>query len=143
MLLRFFVLTLLLTLALGLNGCGAPPPAADVERAAVAASDAWLRLIDAGDYTASWAEAADYFKGAITADAWAVQATAARAPLGACTSRTVKHTSYHTSLPGAPDGEYVVIQYTSSFANKQSAIETVTPMRGADGSWRVSGYFIQ
>lgn len=143
MLRRTLTHSLILGLFLGLSACTAPPPPAEVEQAAVAASDAWLRLIDAGDYAASWAEAADYFKGAITADAWAVQATAARAPLGACTSRTVKHTSYHTSLPGAPDGEYVVIQYTSSFANKQSAIETVTPMRGADGTWRVSGYFIQ
>ncbi len=48
-----------------------------------------------------------------------------------------------TSLPGAPDGQYVVIQYESSFEHKKSAIETVTPSQGADGHWRVSGYFIK
>ena len=47
------------------------------------------------------------------------------------------------ALPGAPDGEYVVIQYESSFEHKQSAIETVTPMLDTDGKWRVSGYFIK
>lgn len=140
---RKAVLSILVFTLTALSGCSAPPPAPDIERAAAAASDAWLRLIDAGDYATSWTEAADYFKTAITSDAWAAQAAAARAPLGACTSRTVKRTSYHTSLPGAPDGAYVVIQYTSAFENKQSAIETVTPMRGADGTWRVSGYFIQ
>lgn len=140
---RTAALSILMSILALAPGCGAPPPAPEIERAAVTASDAWLRLIDAGDYAASWTEAADYFKAAIPQAAWATQATAARAPLGPCTSRKVKHTSYHTSLPGAPDGEYVVIQYASSFANKQSAIETVTPMRGADGTWRVSGYFIQ
>jgi len=48
-----------------------------------------------------------------------------------------------TSMPGAPDGEYVVIQFESSFANKESAVETVTPMKGEDGVWRVSGYYIK
>jgi len=42
-----------------------------------------------------------------------------------------------------PDGEYVVIQYDSSFEHKQSAVETVTPMLDKDGKWRVSGYYIK
>jgi hypothetical protein len=46
-------------------------------------------------------------------------------------------------LPGAPDGEYVVIHFHTVFANKADAIETVTPMRGRDGRWRVSGYFVR
>lgn len=50
---------------------------------------------------------------------------------------------YMTSLPGAPDGEYVVIQYKSSFENKKAAVETVTPMRDKYGAWRISGYFIK
>jgi hypothetical protein len=47
------------------------------------------------------------------------------------------------SLPGAPDGEYVVIQFKTAFENKKFAIETVTPMLDGDGKWRVSGYFIR
>jgi hypothetical protein len=46
-------------------------------------------------------------------------------------------------LFGPPDGEYVVIQFETSFENKKSAIETVTPMLDQDGKWRVSGYFIK
>ena len=45
--------------------------------------------------------------------------------------------------PGAPDGEYVVIQYEASFENKASAVETITPMLDKDGQWRVSGYFMK
>ena len=68
---------------------------------------------------------------------------AVRTPLGSLISRQVKTQTYKTELPGAPDGEYVVIQFDTSFENKRSAIETVTPMRDKDGAWRVSGYFIR
>jgi hypothetical protein len=37
----------------------------------------------------------------------------------------------------------VVIQYETQFKNKKAALETVTPMREKDGSWKVSGYFIR
>jgi len=57
--------------------------------------------------------------------------------------RYVASIEYATRLPGAPDGEYVVIQYETSFKNKRSSIETVTPILGKDGVWRVSGYFIK
>jgi hypothetical protein len=50
---------------------------------------------------------------------------------------------FFKSLPGAPDGQYVVIKYDTTFANKAAAVETVTPMREADGSWKVSGYFVK
>jgi hypothetical protein len=48
-----------------------------------------------------------------------------------------------TSLHGAPDGEYLVIQFETSFSNKKSAIETVTSMLEKDGNWRVSGHYIK
>jgi hypothetical protein len=31
----------------------------------------------------------------------------------------------------------------TSFANKKSAIETVTPMLDKNGKWRVSGHFVK
>jgi hypothetical protein len=68
---------------------------------------------------------------------------AARQPLGKLISRKVKSATYATSLPGAPDGQYVVIQFKTSFENKKSGIETVTPIIDKDGNWRVSGYYIK
>jgi hypothetical protein len=58
-------------------------------------------------------------------------------------ARKVKSATFTRTLPGAPDGEYVVIQFESQFENKAAAIETVTPMHDKDGVWRVSGYFIK
>jgi hypothetical protein len=66
-----------------------------------------------------------------------------RKPLGKTISRKLKNKIYATSLPGAPDGEYVVIQYETTFENKKSAIETITLMLDKDGKWRVSGYYIK
>jgi hypothetical protein len=58
-------------------------------------------------------------------------------------SRKFKSAQYTKSVPGAPDGEYVVLQFDTSFANKKEAVETVTPMLDPDGKWKVSGYYIK
>ena len=113
------------------------------EKAAVTAAEKWVSLVDAGEYTASWKEAAEYFKAAVSSEQWSQTIHAVREPLGKVVSRKVKTRTYRTSLPGAPDGEYVVIQFDTSFGNKKSALETVTSMRDRDGRWRVSGYFIK
>jgi hypothetical protein len=115
----------------------------EAEKAAVAAAKGWLALVDGGKYGDSWQEAARYLKKAVNKEQLTQSLQAAREPLGKLVSRTVKSRSYATELPGAPDGEYVVIQFTTSFANKKSAIETVTPVKEKDGKWRVSGYYIR
>ncbi len=107
------------------------------------AAEAWLGLVDSGNYAKSWDTAAEYFKRAVTKEQWSMSLNAVRIPLGRMVSRTVSSRTYQTSLPGAPDGEYVVIQYKTSFENKKNAVETVTPMKDKDGQWRVSGYFIK
>ena len=113
------------------------------ETAAEDSATKWLALVDAGDYAGSWEEAAPFFKNAVSKEQWVKQLTAVRGPLGKLISRKLKSATYRTSLPGAPDGQYVVIQYDSTFEHKTSAVETVTPMLSKDGQWRVSGYFIR
>jgi hypothetical protein len=113
------------------------------EQEAVAAADAWLVLVDGENYADSWDQAASFFKSAIASDRWQTQVGAVRKPLGKLVSRKLKSKHYTTSLPGAPDGKYVVIQYDTVFEGKAAATETVTPMADTDGKWRVSGYFIR
>ena len=113
------------------------------KEAALSAAWKWLALIDGGNYSQSWREAASYFRNAVTPEKWEQSLRAYRKPLGKVISRKVKSESYETSLPGAPDGEYVVIRFETSFENKKQSIETVTPMLDEDGHWRVSGYFIK
>jgi len=117
------------------------------EDAAVAeakkAARTWLAEVDAGDYGASWDHAAGLFRNAVTREKWVQSLDAARAPLGAVVERKLSSASFHTELPGAPDGEYVVIEFETRFAHKAHAVETITPARDADGTWRVSGYYIR
>ncbi len=115
----------------------------DKEKAAIAAAQKWLSIVDKGKYAESWNESSEYFKQAVTQDQWEQALQAVRTPLGKLVSRKVKSTTYTTSLPGAPDGQYVVIQFNTSFENKKSGIETVTPKMDKDGVWRVSGYYIK
>ena len=69
--------------------------------------------------------------------------TAARKPLGAVVSRSIANVQLTRTMPGAPDGYYVILQFKTAFAHKEEALETVIPMMDKDGKWRVSGYFIK
>ena len=132
---------LLLTLLLGI--CSAVQAQQKAEQLAQQSSDTWLALVDAGKYADSWQEASQIFKAAVTKEQWQSALRGSRDPLGKLLSRKVKSATYTKTLPGAPDGEYVVIQYESSFEHKQSAVETITPTLDKDGKWKISGYFIK
>ena len=112
-------------------------------KAAESSAEKWLRMIDEGKYAESWKDAAELFRNAVSQEQWEQSLQAVRKPLGKLLSRTIKSKTYKSSLPGAPDGEYVVIEFTSSFEKKKAAVETVTPMKDKDGKWRVSGYYIK
>jgi Protein of unknown function (DUF4019) len=58
-------------------------------------------------------------------------------------SRKLKSANSTKAPPGAPDGEYVVIQFDTSFETKRNSVETIVPMLDKDGKWRTSGYFIK
>lgn len=111
--------------------------------AAIAAAKEWLALIDAKEYQKSWQEAAPFFKEHVKEQLWEQQIALVRGPLGQAESRELLGAQFTKTLPGAPEGEYVVIQFKTNFAEKPDSIETITPMLTGDGSWRVSGYFIK
>jgi len=111
-------------------------------KAAQAAADSWLSLIDAADYVKSWDESATFFKNAITSEKWQAAVKAARGAFGALKSRAVKTATPATKLPGAPEGEYIVFDFDAIFQQKLAA-ERVTVVRDKDGAWRVVGYFVK
>jgi len=110
---------------------------------AQAAARDWLALTDAGNGGASWDAAGKLFQGAIKRERWTEALGSVRNPIGALARRSLLSTKFTSSFPGAPDGEYAIVVYRSSFANKADARETVTVAREADGQWRVVGYFIK
>jgi len=110
---------------------------------AIEAAQTWLELLEQQKYGKSWDKAARIFRDAIPREHWIEAMKTMRHPLGNTLSRLYQTSSYHTTLPGAPDGQYLVIQYKTSFANKEGVIETITPALDDDGQWRVSGYYIK
>jgi hypothetical protein len=107
------------------------------------AARSWLAVVDSGKYAESWTQASSNFRKQVSTEQWENAVRSARGPLGKLLSREFKSAEYSRTLPGAPDGEYVVIQYDSTFQNKKEAFETVVAMREKDGEWRVGGYFIK
>ena len=122
---------------------GARAQAPEQARPALQAEMQWVHLIDAGDYAAAWASSAKMMQTALPEPEFAKSMSGARTPLGALGTRMLKSTQVTAQLPGAPDGQYVVAQYTTLFAKKAEAIETLIAAEGPDGSWHVAGYFIR
>ena len=113
------------------------------EGEAIEAAKSWLALIDQEKYADGWNEASGYFKKAVKQEQLEYTMKGVRQPLGKMLTREVKKSTYQASLPGAPDGEYVIIEFNTSFENKKQAVESITPMLEKDGQWRVAGYFIK
>jgi hypothetical protein len=112
------------------------------EKATIASAENWLKIVDAGEYIESWKQSSENFKQRITQDRWEQAITRVRSPLSKLVSRKMEGAFYTTSLPGAPDGQYVVIDFNTSFENKKSGYENVLLTLDKDGKWRVSAYSI-
>jgi Protein of unknown function (DUF4019) len=134
-----FVIIALLSACLSLSSGHADETSDKVAPAA----QSWLRQIDEGNYASSWKDASVYFRGALTEKGWIDALNGARKPLGKLVSRKLAQSQNAQSLPGAPDGNYVVMQFDTSFAKKKSAVETVTFVQEKDGKWKAAGYYIK
>jgi len=139
---RTIATPLILALALFLPVSAAKADETAIEKG-VAAAEAWLTFVDRGEFDKSWENSATLFRNAVTQEQWRQKISAVRGPLGKRVWRKVILTKYETALPGAPDGQYVIVQFKTVFENKANSVETVTPMKDPDGEWRVSGYLIK
>lgn len=110
--------------------------------AAKSAALKWLGELDAGHYAATWTEASPLFQQRVPRKKWINAASKVMDSLGKLEARHFKRAIQKRHLPGAPNGNYIVIQFSSTFANRPNAIETVTPML-SDGKWMVSGYYVR
>lgn len=121
----------------------APARTQTAEQDAARAMDAWLALIDAGEYAAALEAAAPSLRAAVPAATWSASLRQARSTFsGAVTARTVSHAEAVDTLPGVPRGAYVRMRFATSFSGGAAATETVVAARGDDGAWRAIGYFI-
>ncbi len=131
-----FLIGCLLCLLIPAHGQESP------EKTAQPLAEQWLVLMDDEKYGNTWTEAASSFKQAVQQPQWENMARSVRKPLGKPAGRTLKSAKYTQSLPNAPAGEYVVLQYQTAFATV-SATETVTMVLDTDKQWRTAGYFVK
>lgn len=108
---------------------------------AQAAAIAWLALVDSVEYEKSWSEASPLLRNHVDQDAWANQLSNLRTPLGKLESRKLSSAEYQESLPGVPDGQYVLLIFDSAFEKSEVQAEIVVVAIGEDSVWRVIGYY--
>jgi hypothetical protein len=127
-------------------GPEAPPFEGDHAMAKTEASRAvlaWLPLVDAGKLGEAWDAGAGNLQDATPKEAFTEAVGTARSPLGALQARNFARAEYTKELPGAPEGEYVLVGYQSAFENKAEGQETVIATLDWDGSWKVVGYDVR
>jgi len=112
-------------------------------RVADTAVHAWLALVDKGQISESWDEAALTFQVAVTKAKWVQAVKQARGSFEPFGARRQIMARYTTDLPNAPRGQYVVFQYETSVSGDRQVVETVIPVLEGKRGWRVSGYFIR
>jgi hypothetical protein len=122
-------------------------PAVQAEDAKVAAgikaAEAWMKLVDQDQFGKAWENTTAFYREVSTRESMVQSLTAYRKALGRMVSRKKTSASYQAVLPFMPEGEYVVIQYASSFEKKKSLVETTIVALDTDGVWRITEYIFK
>jgi hypothetical protein len=114
--------------------------AGPAEDEAAASGKKWLAFLDDRKYEESWKQAGSTFRDQVKQDDWVASLKRFREPLGALVSRSPSRVDFAKSLRGAPDGDYAIIHFTTSFTNK-SVTERLTLVK-EDDKWQVAAYAI-
>ncbi|MDE3260421.1 MAG: DUF4019 domain-containing protein [Acidobacteriota bacterium] len=105
------------------------------------AVDEWLSLIDAGSTAEAYDMAASLLKEKVTRDEFVAAYQEARSLLGTVRSRVFRSATLTDTLPGAPPGVYVVVEFDADYERKENALERVTTVDQAK-VWRVAGHWV-
>ena len=111
--------------------------------AAQKAAEQWLALVDAGKYGESWDQSAEVFKKALSRKDWQATLKEKLPPLGRLESRKLIKADTLRNVPGLPPGQYIGMQFATSFAKSKSTAEVVVAVLEKDGQWRVLQYAVQ
>ena len=96
----------------------------------------WLNLIDTERFAESWKQLGSKLQAKYTENAWAKALHPLLSQAGKIKKRTFRSANYSDS-----QGQSVVIEFDSSFANLKIGKENVT-LTQEEGQWRVTGYGI-
>ena len=109
------------------------------EKAAHAAAEEWLALIDSGDYAAAHAAESPRMRAVATEEQFVRSMEGRRQPFGRVLSRKFIGAAFTRKLTGSPDGHYESILFRTAFAHKSVAAERVI-LSQESGAWRAVDY---
>jgi hypothetical protein len=110
---------------------------------AQAAASTWLASFDTGDGADNWLQSASVFKERVKQEDWEKKVDDQRTQFGRLKTRTLKGMGFTRQMDNAPDGEYFVMRYLSTYAKKDNVVEIVVPTRDRDGNWKIANYVTQ
>lgn len=85
----------------------------------------YLELLDQQKLEEAWQYSAPLFKALNDKLQWQQRIKAIRNAYGPVSVRTLRLSSHRSTYTNAPDGDYLFIQFNSTFENKANGIETV------------------
>ena len=121
----------------------APPvqPTLGDDKDSIEAGRKWLELLDTDKSGIAWDSASKLLQSVVKRDAFIAEMRSVRKSLGKLASRTpVKFARAH-ELPGAPTGDYAIIEYDAAYVNGKHLSEQVIWTIESGDIWRVAGYF--
>ena len=117
------------------------PVAQSAEEAARESVEAWLSLIDAGNFSAAYDATGSLFRESVTAGEFRNSMEERATLLGALESRTLSSTQRLTTLPDAGPGDYFVFEFDGVYELRPNARERVTAA-SESGAWPVVGIYL-
>jgi hypothetical protein len=113
------------------------------EETAISAARDWLATVDSGNYSASYDQAGELFRGNTPREQWQAGLEASRKNVGPLAERSLKSALVTKDLPNAPQGKYVVTTFETRFQAPQPVWEILTTFLNPNGQWKVVGYQIK
>ena len=121
----------------------APPleqPTLKDDKDSIEAAKRWLELLDTDKAGLAWDNASKQLKSVVKRDQFVAQMRGVRKPLGKLQSREAVKFGRANELPGAPAGDYSIIEFEAKYKNGKLAEQVVWSIEEGD-IWRVAGYF--
>jgi hypothetical protein len=112
------------------------------EQAAQRQALGFLGYLDGGRFADSYAYTGSLMRSQLDREAYAAKVQSSRASVGTLQGRELIDAIPTQTVPGAPDGQYIVLHYHANFSNFSDAVETIT-LAFSKGYWRIVGYYIK
>mgnify|MGYP006306216445 CR=1 FL=1 len=98
----------------------------------------YLEQLDAFAFDRVWQAFTPLYQSLYDPQAWQRQQKALRKAYGPLVVRNLARVTCRETFYHAPDGKYCLVQFTTSFVNKQHAVETVVLDGLVPGLWPIA-----